>query len=315
MAFLERYLELMEDYYPRSYDKEFLSKIIQPTDGNINTGTIYQCITDSSKTKFVAFFLEQFSADNYQEFKNSKKDNNVTIISNMNIKDSGFLNDIPKTYAYIVKGLKFKGKWYYKKDNVTYFNSNSSEEGRKEYFNNLQGWDYFKDNSTQLNPFFWEGNLFPKVVDRTKDPDWAKYGSTILKHEEEENLDYIGLYEIVADELKKQKEEEIKTFTNTVSESFKSFYENLEKQDPGNFGSYNLLDDKFELIYPKSLDYILNMIEIINSKGEKGNQVLFIVQKKVDKFWNGLTLQNIQLMQTILRTRTGHGMEHLEWHN
>ena len=130
-----------------------------------------------------------------------------------NIKDSGYLDAIPQTYAYIVKGVKYKNKWYYEKSNVTYFEPEDNEEGRLQFFNNLQEWNFFGEGSTRPNPDFWETSLFAKIQDKRKDPDWDKYGTTIWKSEEEENRKYIGMYEIVADQLKEKNQPQIKHVT------------------------------------------------------------------------------------------------------
>ncbi len=191
---------LMTDYYKKPFDKTFITSII--TDSNIHSATIYQGMISADSTKFVAFFLEKVTAQNFKQLKDNETDNNVSIINGKNIKDSGYLNDIPQTYAYIIKAVKYNGQWYYEKSNATYFEPEDNEEGRLQFLNNLQEWNFFKDGSTEFNPDFWETNLFAKVKDLRKDPDWDKYGTTIWKTDEEENRNYIGLYEIVANQLK-----------------------------------------------------------------------------------------------------------------
>jgi len=106
---------------------------------------------------------------------------------------------------YVVLGVLYESKWYIQKRKVTYFNSDDLETGKKKYFDNLQEWHFFKEGSTEFNPDFWETYFFSKIQDLTKDPDWDKYGETIWKYEEKENRNYIGIYKIVADELKKEK--------------------------------------------------------------------------------------------------------------
>jgi hypothetical protein len=46
--------------------------------------------------------------------------------------------------------------------------------------------------------------LFEKITDKRKDPNWEKY-KDMWGDEERENRAYIGLYELVADQLKKGK--------------------------------------------------------------------------------------------------------------
>ncbi len=267
----ERFDVLMNSYFNQPLDKQLIRNVIPSLDSNINIDIAYQALFSNDKSKFVAFFLEQVSAQDFKTLKDNKKDKNVNIISNKDIKDEGFLDDIPQTYGYIVKGLKYKDKWYYEKSNVTYFEAKTLNDGQQKFFNNLQQWNFFKENSTEFSPDFWETKLFKKVPDLTKDSEWEKYGESIWKTDEKENRDYIGMYEIVADELKKIKGEEEKSFNSSISNNiFRPFYENKKKQNPLEFTNYVLLNkDEFILIFPMSKEVILNPIQIVNDKGEK----------------------------------------------
>ncbi|MEO8406020.1 MAG: hypothetical protein ABI480_15540 [Chitinophagaceae bacterium] len=205
MIYKDRLDVLTEKYYRKAFDRNFIKMIIPKSDTNINVTDLYQGMISTDKTKFVGFFLKQSSLQDFKQLHTDNKDKNVQIISGKNIKDSGFLGDIPQTYAYIVKGVKYKGKWYYEKSDVTYFEAEDDENGRLQFFNNLQEWNFFKENSTDLNPEFWETKLFAKVKDLRKDPDWNEFGETIWKTEEVENRPYIGMYEIVAIQLRGNK--------------------------------------------------------------------------------------------------------------
>lgn len=209
----ERVRVLMDDYFRKPFDKAFLSPIIAPKDTNINLRALYQLIVNDDKSKYVGFFLEKAQPQDFKGISKNQRDANVNIISGKNIKDSGYLDAIPQTYAYIVKGIKYKNKWYYEKAIVTYFEPEDNEEGRLQFFNNLQEWNFFAEGSTAPNPDFWETSLFAKIQDKRKDPDWDKYGETIWKSEEEENRQYIGMYEIVADQLKEKDQPQIKHIT------------------------------------------------------------------------------------------------------
>lgn len=195
---------LRDDNYTRAFDREFAEKIIPAKDSNIRMGSLYQLIISDDKTKFVGFFLEKKNRQGLKQLSESNDGGNVTILNNKDIRDSGYLNDVPQTYAYIVKAVKYQGKWYYEKANITYFEPADSDGGRLEYFNHLQDWGFFKENATSFDQDFWETHLFEKVKDLRKDPDWDKYGTNIWKSEEEENRNYIGLYKIVAGQLKQQ---------------------------------------------------------------------------------------------------------------
>ena len=284
----QRFNILIRDYYSNKFDSLFLNKIIPSNDTNIDLKIIYQCLLDESKTKFIAFFLEKSPPHDFKSMKDDRKDMHVNIISSKDIKDSGFLDDIPQTYAYIVEGVKYSDKWYYQKANVTYFEATTLEEGRQFYFNNLQQWNFFKVNSTEFNPDFWETNRFDKVKDLTKDPDWDKYGENIWKDEERDNRDFIGMYAIVANKLKILKEEEEKNNLKQISDSiFKPFFETQKKINPSEFKDYNLIHNEFILIFPREKNFILNPIQIVNDKGEKAiRYFIFIKQTGNILEWN-----------------------------
>jgi len=208
----ERALVLTNDYYKKAFDKTFIYPVVS-RDTNINLNSLYQLIVNDDQSKFVAFFLEKAQPQDFKGMSENKRDANVNIISGKSIKDSGYLNSIPQTYAYIVKGVKYKNKWYFEKSNVTYFEPQDDEEGRSQFFNNLQEWNFFSEGLTTFNPDFWETNLFAKIQDKKKDPDWDKYGKSIWKSEEEENRPYIGMYEIVVDQMKEKDQPQIKHVT------------------------------------------------------------------------------------------------------
>jgi hypothetical protein len=265
-----RFDELVSKYYTNANDTEFLKPIIPQPDSNIVLKDQYQILIDPSQTKFVAFFIEQVSAQDFKAMKDKKRDKSVNIISSKDIKDAGFLDDIPQTYAYIVKGVKHNEKWYYEKFNVTYFEAKTLEEGKQKYFYNLTKWNFFKENSTEFNPDFWETSLFNKIRDLRQDPDWGKYGETIWKTQEVNDRQYIGHYEIVANALKKEKKEANENFDQKISESvFIPFYEKIISQNPAEFSKYSMLYKKLTLIYPEERNVVINPIMITNDKGEK----------------------------------------------
>ena len=210
---IERAGVLMNDYYKKAFDIYFISTVITPKDSNINLKNLYQLMVSEDQSKFVGFFLEKVQPQDFGGISKNLRDESVNIISGKSIKDSGFLNAIPQTYAYVVKGVKYKNKWYYVKSNTTYFEPDDNEEGRFEFFNNLQDWNFFAEGSTKFNPDFWETSLFAKIQDKRMDPDWDKYGNNIWKSEEEENRPYIGMYEIVADQMKEKDQPQIKHVT------------------------------------------------------------------------------------------------------
>jgi hypothetical protein len=257
----ERLNLLSNEYLRKNFDEQFLKTILS----NSNDKP-FQLLINKDKTKFVAFFIEQVSSQDFKDLTNNKKDKNVKIISPNDIKDKEFLEEIPRTYAYIIKAVKYNDKWYYEKSNVTYFQANSINEGEEQYFNNLQKWNFFKENSTELNPDFWETNLFEKVPDLKNDPDWDKYGESIWKTDEVNNRNYIGLYEIVANSLRKEKQSKNTSFEEQlIVNIFKPTYEILKKNNPNNYSKLSV----HSLIYSENRDLAINPVLVTDKDGIK----------------------------------------------
>lgn len=262
----ERFEVLKDNYFKRTIEKQKLRNIINPLDSNINVDISYQVLYNHDTTKFVAFFLEQVASQSLKSLNDNKKDNNVNIISSKDIKDEGFLDDIPKTYGYIVKGVRDNEKWYYEKSKVTYFEAKTIEEGQMLYFNNLQQWNFFKDNSTEFNPDFWESMLFKKVPDLKKDPDWEKYGESIWKTDEANNRDYIGMYEIIANKLKSEISEENAQFGKKIIEDvFKPSYQNLKTKSPDKYSKIS----EHSLIFSKNRFVVINPVLVTDNNNTK----------------------------------------------
>ncbi len=261
----ERFDVLIKNYFNQPFDKQSIKTIISPIDSNINIDISYQVLFSTDKNKFVAFFLEQVSAQDFKNLKDNKKDKNVNIISSKDIKDEGFLDDFPRTYGYIVKGLKYNDKWYYEKSNVTYFEAKSLNDGQQKFFNNLQQWNFFKENSTEFSLDFWETKLFKKILDLKKDPDWDKYGESIWKTDEINNRPYIGLNEMVADKMRKDLEMENSAFNKTKEELFAQFYLKLKSKNSETY--YKI--SAHSLIYPTDKSIVINPTLITNKEGKK----------------------------------------------
>ncbi|WP_127846818.1 hypothetical protein [Psychroflexus aestuariivivens] len=257
----ERFNILSNEYLRKEFDKKFLETILSR-----NNDKPFQLLLNADKTKFVAFFTEQVSSQNFKDLTKNRKDKNVKIISPKDIKDKEFLEEIPRTYAYIIKAVKYNDEWYYEKSNVTYFQANSINEGQEQFFNNLQQWNFFKENSTELNPDFWETNLFEKVPDLKKDPDWDKYGEDMWKSDEINNRNYIGLYEIVADSFRKEKQSKNTSFEERLSENiFKPAYEILKKNNPNSYSKLSV----HSLIYSEKRDLAINPVLVTDKDGIK----------------------------------------------
>lgn len=279
----ERFDVLMNSYFNQPFDKQSVKNIISPSDSNINSDIVYQALFSTDKNKFVAFFLEQVATQDFKTLKDNEKDKNVNIISSKDIKDEGFLDEIPKTYGYIVKGLKYKDKWYYEKCNVTYFEPKTLNDGQQKFFNNLQQWNFFKDNSTEFSPDFWDAKLFKKVPDLRQDPEWEKYGATIWKADELNNRPYIGLYEMVADNMRKELATQNAEFERAKKEQLTQFYNGLKSSKPD---SYQKISEH-SLIYPSDKSIVLNPTLITNKEGKKAIHYFVMLSHQNRVFeWN-----------------------------
>lgn len=291
----QRFDELIKNHYLRPNDKEFLSNIIPTSDSNIVLADQYQILLDQNKTKFVAFFITQVSKQDFKALKDNKKDKNINIISSKDIKDEGFLDDVPQTYAYIVYGVKYNNKWYYEKSSVTYFEAKNIEEGKQKYFYNLAKWNFFKENSAEFNPDFWESNFFTKVestviknkseIEEIKSllakaktsEDKEIYQNMIDDYYEEDikNEAYFGLYEIVANQLIQEKRKQDEQFSEFIKTDFlPKFYESYcIKNNLNGFVKMNGKD--IPLIFPSDKSIILS--PIVLDKGNEKKELHFFV--------------------------------------
>lgn len=237
-----RFDELVTKYYSKPNDKDFLKPIILQPDSNIALNDQYQILVDPTQTKFIAFFIKQLSIQDFKTMKDNKQDKNVNIISNKDIKDKGFLDDIPQTYAYIVKGVKNNDKWHYEKSSVTYFEAKDLEKGKQEYFYILTDWNFFKENSTEFNSNFWEGDLF-NIVERVSNSDeiekYKKEGAISLKFE-----------------------------GKIINEIIKPLTEKIKVEGNYEMVSLNQMAYDYLLVYPKEKNVILSPINVKERGGD-----------------------------------------------
>lgn len=251
---------LKNNYLNKNFDSDFLKNVFSEND-NVDLKDIYQLITNDDKTKFVGFFLKQNVNQDFMSLQKNNKDKDVKILTDSDIKDPNYFKENHSNYAYIVEGVKYNENWYYRKSNVTYFNSNNYDEAKLNFFNNLQNLSFFKENSTEFNANFWETNLFSKVEDLKKNKDWDKYGETIWKNNELNNRDYIGLYEIVADKLRDDKTKSNESFEkNKLENIFKPYYESLLKNK--SISKYS----EHSLIFPVNKNMSINPVLFTDNK-------------------------------------------------
>lgn len=262
----ERSAFIQDSILSKRFDGGPAKKIIGFTNNDIDLGDLFHCFYSADNSKFVAFFIKTLDAKDAKKLLDIKKDENVTVITSKDIKDPGYLDQSPKTYAFIVRGVQYQNKWYTDKSEITYFDAASLEEGKLEYLNNLQKWDFFNENAAEPGPGFWEGQLFEKIKDKRKDPDWEKY-KDMWAMDEREDRDYIGLYEIVANKLKEENAAADLSFRKLqIAGLLLPFYQDQVRLKSNHIFKADT-PEVFYLIFPKDKHVILNPIKITDEKG------------------------------------------------
>ncbi|MBS7563814.1 hypothetical protein KHS38_05310 [Mucilaginibacter sp. Bleaf8] len=100
-----------------------------------------------------------------------------------------------------------------------------------------------------------------------KKPNWEKH-KDMWEIEERENRAYVGLYEIVAEQLKEDKRQEAETYQNQLSENvLKPFFYAQEKAKLHHIIKHNTIMNEFVLIYPKDRHVILIPVRVTDEKG------------------------------------------------
>jgi hypothetical protein len=258
----DRINKIENDLIKRKADPEIVEIIKNNSDRP--TCNYFQSIVNEDKTKFVAFFIMNYKDSTIEQIK-TEEDKNVNIITDTQ-NDFDFNQN---TYAYVLVGLKSNSKWYFKKEAVTFFSSENLESAQLSYFGNIQKWNFFKENSVEFNPEFWETKYFAKVEDVSKKPDYKKFYESMYKDEERINAPYVGMYEIVADELKKIESKKNEDFeTKMILQFFKPFYESQKLKKTNNIKEFSLNEDNPTIIFPNDFSVAINPIKI---KDEQGN--------------------------------------------
>ena len=282
---------LLNSIYTRKVPKRVPS-IINTSDGSIDTSGYYQAVVNEDTSKFVAFFCYHSETNSFKDIKN-KKHGSVNIIT----EDFTNLDKTPSMYACAVVGLKFEGEWYFDVKNKTYFNASSLENGKREFFLNLIRWDYFKKGEAELNPQFWSTNFFGKVessVHKNQDEirelevlrDQSKnsedreiYQDMIDNYTERDlkNKPYMGMYNLVADELKANEDKVNEAFDSTLMhETLIPFFDDYVDQTEA-FISYQTFNSKrIATIYPSDRSKILVPIVLVD-KHEKAKLHFFVL--------------------------------------
>lgn len=258
---------LQNKLFNENYDIMLVKQVIPVSDSSIHLNKLYHTFVNPEKTQFVSFFAETGISNNFRTLNDHSGDQKVNIITSKNIGDPGYLDSIPKTYAYMVEGVKYNGKWYYQKNEITYFDAPTLKDGQLMYFSRLREWGYFKQNSTEYSPDFWNGALFKKVIDRTKDPNWEEF-KAMWATEERENRDYVGIYIVVANQLKRDKKIEAANFQKNHSKRvLEPFFKKQIESKSSPIHGFNKILDEFVLIYPKDKHVILTPLKVTDKQG------------------------------------------------
>lgn len=255
---LDRSVILTQQYLHQPFDSQAVLSIFSSKDSLIKSGTLYQVLNSPDSTKFIAFFSEQVSADDFRNLNGDERHNDAA----RNIDEDSYNSNYPRIYTYIVTGIRYDNQWYYKKSNATYTEALNKAEGEKKYFNYLQNWDFFKEDSSVINHDFWEGTLFEKVQDLKKDKDWERYQS-MWKDEEKRNRPYIGFYKMVADELTKEKHDrEVVKDTEILLKYIHPFTAHLKSSERYDSVSIYIDPHDYPLVYPPNRSVVLFPIEV-----------------------------------------------------
>ena len=272
----KRYDVLIHEYYPKPMDAALVKAAIPATDTTIDLKLLYHAVTDDTKTKFIAFFSTPADSVTFRAMIASGKHHNSQMVSSTGLKDVAAAGYSPKTFAYTVKGVKYNGKWHYQKSDITHFHALSTELARKSFYSNLQDKGFFKERTAEVNPLFWETGEFSKVEDITKRTEWEKAGATIWATEERENRDYVGMYEFMAQELKKQAQADKKAYDSVMRQTvFVPFYRQQAKNNPEVFTDTTFYK-RLVLIYPKERDMILSPVLLTDKQGEVTLRYYFV---------------------------------------
>ena len=200
---------LLEKYYTKTCPASL--KKFYPSEEQLRASTAVfagLCNRDTSVIVFLACGLSTRGANSI-----GGKDPYQDRVVNFEMKDPLNIQEgTPDYYASIVVATKFKGKWYYAKEDATYFNASSLEEARQEYFCRLQGRDFFKDRSIEFNDGFWQ-RMSPVIQkpDSNDDSFMMRRLSRGLQYR-----DYEGYPKVVADQLIAHEDSTFKRHMDTL---------------------------------------------------------------------------------------------------
>lgn len=244
--------KILEKLFSKEPDGDITSIIT--THSDLVPKGYFQGFRNEDKTKFIAFFA----------IENGKKEDGERNIELIMDNES-----TPNLKTFVVVGIFYNNKWYIKKEKIIFFEAKDFLSGKKEYFNRLQDWNYFKENTTEINPDFWETYFFKKVADVRLEPDYEKYKESVYKSRERDNKDYIGMYELVADGIKEDKKLARDQFTvNLAQNKLIPFLEKQKLSDPANFSDYSSFRSDYVFIMPKDFSAAICPVNVKDANNQ-----------------------------------------------
>jgi len=243
---------LFADYYQRQPAEQILTILTQNKPG-LAIEDFYHGFMNDDKTKFVAFF-----ASNTLNFKQLTGDSVGLTVHAYNYNKAVEIN------AFVMAGVYYQAKWYIQPRGLTHFNADNIEAGRWNYFNELQFQNFFKADTTVFNPDFWDTHYFEKVKDLTKEPDYEQRYEMYKPHEIK-NRGYIGMYTLVADQLRARRIAMNSRFKTIIEKAvLLPFIKRMQAQKPDQFADY-----AYAMIIPEDRSVVLVPFRVEDSQGQK----------------------------------------------
>lgn len=143
---------LSNDFYLKPTNN-LISEILKDKDHSLPLKNLYQGMLNDGKNKFISFFIVDTKGMNFKDLLKQKEKQHIKILSNS-------FGEVPNTMGFLVIGVKNENTWTLKKEKIMYFDSNDIFEARKQYFSILQTLDFFKPESIEVSPDFWDTDLF-----------------------------------------------------------------------------------------------------------------------------------------------------------
>ncbi len=197
---------LLRDYYGKPVSLRI--KNLLPIDSTMPPlSTVFACFANPDTTAIVALYFGPKSLRTFENVNGFGITNIAIDAPNGDFRD---LDDETNTCGFMLTGAKVDGRWYFKRQGITYLNADSVEAGRKKFMLTLQKFNFFRPMSTEPNPDFWSSGLFERVPDPSSflsKTDMGRLDATKLELFRKYVGQYIFVFEQIATEdLQKARE-------------------------------------------------------------------------------------------------------------